>query len=624
MWKQFENTDCPTKLRGSPRYSDRLSHTHTAPHQPKLKPSCRFVFRVDNAGTASTGKATMSSDSSEPLQFDIEVSATEGNREAATVAKSPPPCPAGALEISVMNDASGVQNPGLEFFSDLLNANTIPAQPLEHEGTDTGGASKEPGCLSEIWYGAPPPPVSVVEACDEATRSEDDAERCGPDVRGDAECAWTGAAGDSDADADPGEGSMPPAPSCISRCSKHGAHLRVYCADDGQVMCVRCQISMRHNGHRILSDVEAAETMQASHHDWLEKLTKRKEGNMQMIEAIKKTSTEAAEEAERAKRRAGVQYQALISLLEDERTHVLRLIGERQLERRRRHELLMLAIARETQGLQSAIDSLHAAVTAEALPHQTLQAFKAIQESLKGAEKEPPDITQNPNNGLQAVFESEAKISKLLKAFEPNGAPQPGDLCGRRGGAVRAEAPRRARGTGPLPLYPQRAGVPWPARPHPPWLLLLGGGRRWQDRLDGGHGVRIGATRRLQPAGPQLRLVGAGAAQRRLHGVARRRGRTAAGARRTQAHRRWRAARREGGDAGVLRRRQHGPAPRVPRPLPRAALPGAQPAQLSGAAQHGAPEAGGTGPRAILRFRRHRHYRRRHEAIVQACAVWPF
>ncbi|XP_078449147.1 E3 ubiquitin-protein ligase TRIM7-like isoform X3 [Lampetra planeri] len=387
MWKQFENTDCPTKLRGSPRYSDRLSHTHTAPHQPKLKPSCRFVFRVDNAGTASTGKATMSSDSSEPLQFDIEVSATEGNREAATVAKSPPPCPAGALEISVMNDASGVQNPGLEFFSDLLNANTIPAQPLEHEGTDTGGASKEPGCLSEIWYGAPPPPVSVVEACDEATRSEDDAERCGPDVRGDAECAWTGAAGDSDADADPGEGSMPPAPSCISRCSKHGAHLRVYCADDGQVMCVRCQISMRHNGHRILSDVEAAETMQ--------------------------------EEAERAKRRAGVQYQALISLLEDERTHVLRLIGERQLERRRRHELLMLAIARETQGLQSAIDSLHAAVTAEALPHQTLQAFKAIQESLKGAEKEPPDITQNPNNGLQAVFESEAKISKLLKAFEP-------------------------------------------------------------------------------------------------------------------------------------------------------------------------------------------------------------
>ncbi|XP_061412333.1 E3 ubiquitin-protein ligase TRIM7-like isoform X4 [Lethenteron reissneri] len=340
MWKQFENTDCPTKLRGSPRYSDRLSHTHTAPHQRKLKPSCRCVFRVYNAGTASTGKATMSSDSSEPLQFDIEVSTTEGNREAATVAKSPPPCPAGALETSVTNDASGVQNPGLEFFSDLLNANTIPTQPLEHDGTDTGGASKEPGCLSEIWYGAPPPPVSVVEACDEATRREDDAERCGPDVRGDAECAWTGAAGDSDADADPGEGSMPPAPSCISRCSKHGAHLRVYCADDGQVMCVRCQISMRHNGHRILSDVEAAETMQASHHDWLEKLTKRKEGNMQMIEAIKKTSTEAA-------------------------------------------------------------------------------AFKAIQESLKGAEKEPPDITQSPNNGLQAVFESEAKISKLLKAFEP-------------------------------------------------------------------------------------------------------------------------------------------------------------------------------------------------------------
>uniref|UniRef100_S4RWK6 Uncharacterized protein n=1 Tax=Petromyzon marinus TaxID=7757 RepID=S4RWK6_PETMA len=173
----------------------------------------------------------------------------------------------------------------------------------------------------------------------------------------------------------------------IARCSKHGAHLRVYCADDGQVMCVRCQTSMRHNGHRILSDVEAAETMQVSVCVCVRFFFAR-------LSTIKKTSTEAAqhpnikqgtdhhsditghitgEEAERAKRRAGVQYQALISLLEDERTHVLRLIGERQLERRRRHELLMLAIARETQGLQSAIDSLHAAVTAQALPHQTLQ-----------------------------------------------------------------------------------------------------------------------------------------------------------------------------------------------------------------------------------------------------------
>ncbi|XP_054831873.1 E3 ubiquitin-protein ligase TRIM7-like isoform X2 [Eublepharis macularius] len=141
-------------------------------------------------------------------------------------------------------------------------------------------------------------------------------------------------------------------------CEKHQEPLKLFCKDDGALMCLNCDRSKEHNYHEVIPIEEAAQEYKDQVCRYLEILKKERENMLaHKVDAIKE-SQDVLRKTKEEKEKAVAEFRQLRQFLEQQEKLLLTQMEEVEEEIARRREEHLAELSKELFSLQGLIQEM--------------------------------------------------------------------------------------------------------------------------------------------------------------------------------------------------------------------------------------------------------------------------
>lgn len=203
-------------------------------------------------------------------------------------------------------------------------------------------------------------------------------------------------------------------------CEEHGDQLRLFCEDDGQLICWRCERSPQHRGHATLLVSDACQGYKKKIEETVEKL-KELEVKCNSMEILTSQHITECMKTVNQKQKVQADFTKLQNFLhEEEKCHLWRLGKERErvLKSLREGEA---RLERQSQELQNHILQLEE--KAQASAEMLLQDVKDVLNRSSAVMLELPETVSLSLDNVCNVSELYFDVKKIAKSYQVFGGP---------------------------------------------------------------------------------------------------------------------------------------------------------------------------------------------------------
>ncbi|CAM5158319.1 unnamed protein product, partial [Eretmochelys imbricata] len=195
-------------------------------------------------------------------------------------------------------------------------------------------------------------------------------------------------------------------------CERHEERLKLFCAEDGETICLVCEKSRDHKSHTVVPIEEAAQEYKVKLQGALDPLRKELEEVLALRSKEKKKTTEWQGKVKNKREMISGEFNKLHTLLREEEQLLLQSLEEKERETLQRLQENVTKLSRQSSSLQQLITEIE-----EKCQQPVAELLKDVTSTLSRSENVKLQEPEAVSTDLKNVYKISLDMREALKRF---------------------------------------------------------------------------------------------------------------------------------------------------------------------------------------------------------------